>query len=475
VRAAVFLMYTYTTLARLALFSKSTHAQSGEEELSKRLNILIADDEEEIRDILSYVLKSSINCEIQIAVNGKEAVEHISKGNVDLILCDYNMPIKKGGEVYSYVLSTFPSIRYVMCSTDLPDEYEDFSDRSSFFGHIKKPNLINGTRAILERFKKEISYGEVKSLSTYSPIGIRLLFGLSAIPSDIFVSLSENKYVKVFNAGDVFDETDLVKYTQNGIDTLYAFSASKDLILEKIHEKILSISKKTNTSNDTDVCLEVHSLLVSTLKGYGIQEAIVPIVETHLKEAFDLCKSNTSLQLLLDKLLSSQESYLGKHSLMLAAISVAIAEKMEGSSTGTAQKLVVASLFHDIFLKEKHHNELIFLASKNTDEDFLSHPQKAADLLNQMAEIPPDVGTIVLEHHEVGEENGFPVGVSIAKTNPLSQLFTFSHYVVDLILASQKNGTINEAEFFKKIEVIAQKTDKYSKFLDAFRTLNLFN
>ena len=466
-----FIVFMYNEVG----LTQVTLGEFGEEKLNEVLNVLVADDEEEIRDILSFALKSSINCNIQFAVNGKEAIEYISKGNIDLILCDYSMPIMKGDEVYNYVLKTSSAIKYVMCSTNSPDDYEAFSDRSAFFGYIQKPNLIKGARALIEKLKTEVLHGELKKIPTYSPIGIRLLFSLSAAPSDIFLKLSEDKYVKLFNAGDVFDETDLIKYSQNGTDNLYAYSVSKDLFLEKIHEKILQIFQKINSGNSADVSLQVHSILVSTFKGYGIQEAIVPLVESHLKEAFDLCKSNQSLNLLLDKFLKSPESYLGKHSFMLAAISVAIAEKMDWYSSTTAQKLVMASLFHDVFLKENHFNELIFLASKNTDEDFLSHPKRAADLLNQMSNIPPDVGLIVLEQHEVGEGNGFPMGVSIAKIGPLSQLFTFSHYVVDLILASQKDGIIDQTEFFKKIEVISGKSDKYSKFLEVFRTLHLFN
>ena len=443
--------------------------------VNKTLNVLIADDEEEIREILSFALKSSLNCEIQLSNNGLVALDYLSKFSFDLILCDYSMPIMNGGEVYMHLLSVSPSTKYVMCSTHQPDDYNEFIDRSSFFGNIQKPHLIKGVKAIVENLKTEMLIEETKNVPTYTPIGVRLLFALAEVPSDIFFKLSENKYIKIFNAGDTFDETDLIKFSQSKTDNLFALSAAKDLFLDRIHDKILTISNKNNSSNNADVGLQVHSLLVSTFKGYGIQKAIVPLVETHLSETFDLCKSNKSLSLLLDKLLRSQESYLGKHSFMLAAVSVAIAEKMDWFSDSNAQKLVMAALFHDVFLKEKHFNELIFLASKNSDEDFLTHSQKAADLLGQMPNIPSEVGLIVLEHHEVGEVNGFPSGMPISKTSKLSQLFTFSHYVVDLMLISQRDGVINEDDFYKKLEIISQKSAEYSKFLVLFRTINLFN
>lgn len=60
--------------------------------------ILIVDDETEIRDLISYNLRKN-DFDILEASNGKEALDKVSKNNIDLILLDVMMPEMDGIEV----------------------------------------------------------------------------------------------------------------------------------------------------------------------------------------------------------------------------------------------------------------------------------------------------------------------------------------------------------------------------------------
>jgi DNA-binding response OmpR family regulator len=61
--------------------------------------ILVVDDEEHIRRDLIDHLSHRIECELIEAANGYEAVEHLKKGGIDLILLDIKMPGISGTEV----------------------------------------------------------------------------------------------------------------------------------------------------------------------------------------------------------------------------------------------------------------------------------------------------------------------------------------------------------------------------------------
>jgi len=442
--------------------------------LDTKLKILIAEDEEEIAEILSFIVKSSIKCEVALANNGQVAIDYLSKGDIDLIICDYNMPLLNGGAVYNFVLNSMPSCKYVMCSSDTPAQHEEFKNQSSFYGHIQKPNLIGGSKAIIEKFKTQSPLIQQPSSHSYTQISPKVLLKISAMPSDVFLKLNENKYVKVFNEGAIFDETDFIKYSQSSGDRLYAFNISSDAFIDSIRDSILKTIKTLNPENKVEANLQVHYLLATAFKEYGIKESLFPLVDVQIKESFELCKTNKTLSLLLDKLLRSKESYLGQHSFMLAAISVSIAEKMEWNSTTTGQKLVVASMFHDIFLKETFTSEMINVPNESKDQDFWSHSQKAADLLDKIPNILPDTSRIIAEHHEVGEGVGFPRGIPVSKTTPLSQVFTFSHYVVDLLLESHQSGRFDKDEFYAKLNSICEGTDKYKKILTIFRSIDFF-
>ncbi len=438
------------------------------------LKVLIADDEEDLRDIMSFLVESNLECELVFAVNGVEAIEYLSKGDIDLIICDYNMPLKNGGDVYQYLLDAAHPCRYVMCSSDSPKQYEVFNDSSLFFGYIQKPLVLPGVKEIVAKLKSEESLVKAPDAYDYTAISTKLLLGLSILPSEIFIKLSDSKVFKVFDKGATFDETDYIKYSMKGIDKLFAINLSTTQIIEKMNQVISELKENALPENRLETEIQVHQLISSTLKEYGFQEELMPSIEAHFKETLDLCKSNKTLSLLLDKLLKNKDSYLGQHSFLMSAVTVALAARLEWASSVTAQKLVVSSLFHDIFLPGDINNEVLELMKKNNDEEFLTHPQKAADLLDKLPGIQPDTSRIILEHHEIGDGYGFPREVDVSKTTPLSQLFIFSHYLVDIILDLNREGTLSKEAIFEQMEVISHSSSKFKKLLATLKEIDLF-
>lgn len=59
--------------------------------------ILLVEDDEDNRDLVSFVLKrSSLDVDLITAVNGKEAIELAAKNQPALILMDMQMPVMDG-------------------------------------------------------------------------------------------------------------------------------------------------------------------------------------------------------------------------------------------------------------------------------------------------------------------------------------------------------------------------------------------
>jgi CheY-like chemotaxis protein len=63
------------------------------------MRILIADDEKEIRALFTTILSSNISdSQVDVVVNGAEAVDAFRTGNYDVVLMDIYMPVKNGYE-----------------------------------------------------------------------------------------------------------------------------------------------------------------------------------------------------------------------------------------------------------------------------------------------------------------------------------------------------------------------------------------
>jgi CheY-like chemotaxis protein len=71
--------------------------------------ILAVDDESVVRNILQEMLHACFNCSVDLAQNGAEALEAISKKSYDLIISDIRMPVMDGPELYTHLNENNPS------------------------------------------------------------------------------------------------------------------------------------------------------------------------------------------------------------------------------------------------------------------------------------------------------------------------------------------------------------------------------
>ena len=83
------------------------------------MKFLIADDDDDLREIISFLITSNYDVHVDEAMNGTQAVEFLdSRGPYDLVLCDYNMPQKNGGDVYLHLRKHSPQTPFILVSTD---------------------------------------------------------------------------------------------------------------------------------------------------------------------------------------------------------------------------------------------------------------------------------------------------------------------------------------------------------------------
>ncbi|MFH1305870.1 MAG: response regulator [Candidatus Omnitrophota bacterium] len=68
-------------------------------------DILIADDENEARDMIRKLLNDSIRCNIHEAENGDEALKILKKEKCDILILDIRMPKKSGMHVLDEMMA----------------------------------------------------------------------------------------------------------------------------------------------------------------------------------------------------------------------------------------------------------------------------------------------------------------------------------------------------------------------------------
>jgi CheY-like chemotaxis protein len=75
--------------------------------------ILVVDDEAEIREMLSRHFRY-LGYKVELAANGKDALEQLEKKKFDILISDIMMPEMNGVELLRSVRSEYPMLRPIM-------------------------------------------------------------------------------------------------------------------------------------------------------------------------------------------------------------------------------------------------------------------------------------------------------------------------------------------------------------------------
>lgn len=103
------------------------------------IKVLIADDQELIRQSLSFVLDAQNDITIVgVATNGREAIELVRKERPNVVLMDIRMPEVDGVECTKLIKSVYPEIKVIILTTFDDDEYVFGALRYGASGYLLK-------------------------------------------------------------------------------------------------------------------------------------------------------------------------------------------------------------------------------------------------------------------------------------------------------------------------------------------------
>ena len=142
------------------------------------IKVLVADDQELLRESLKIILSSNNNIEVVDTVcNGTEVLESINKNIPDVILMDVRMPEMDGVTCTKIVKERYPQVKVIVLTTFDDDEYIYDALRYGASGYLLKgvsmQGLISGINTVLNggtlinpevatkfvRLVSEITYG----------------------------------------------------------------------------------------------------------------------------------------------------------------------------------------------------------------------------------------------------------------------------------------------------------------------------
>jgi len=118
-------------------------------------NILVADDEKNILDIIVNALDSDGFCNVDTVLNGEEAIESFNKKKHDLIITDIVMPKVTGMEILRHVKAISNSSQVIIITANANKDTAIAAVRLGAYDYIEKPfdldTLQRITKMAIER------------------------------------------------------------------------------------------------------------------------------------------------------------------------------------------------------------------------------------------------------------------------------------------------------------------------------------
>lgn len=120
----------------------------------KTFKVLVVDDEKELRESVSDILRRIGNNEVHEAADGEQAIEKVFAGGFQMLVLDVNMPKKSGLEVLKQVREYDPSIIILIMTAHgkLQDAVEAI--RLGAFNYVEKPIQEKDILALVERARE---------------------------------------------------------------------------------------------------------------------------------------------------------------------------------------------------------------------------------------------------------------------------------------------------------------------------------
>lgn len=398
--------------------------------------LIIEPDKSTQSTVESVLLKNSTNHKLSFFNNLSEGRPSLVEGNTDLVVLSVN--ISNITEYAKILKSVAKSIILTKALIILPEavlsEHPDYENIKGFFkavDYVVKPlSVIRLSSTIMDILTDFSPAVEAEVL--FLPVKIDLLKNAVSVPCDLYVKISEKKYVKIINRDQADAVTETVeRYQKKDIDLLYVEKQFYSSLSTLIMNDFFCAEENALPAEERGIKITESIMLITSDLG-APAEVIESINESYTEVIKNL--EHEKVSKLLSNMTANENVFVENHSYLTSVFAVMMSRKMKWATPKIQNNICMAALLHDLVLADHrlgHHDKdtlenIKKLPSKERDLVF-NHPKILAEKLRTTTKIPDDVLSLISKHHEGRGVDSYPAPEGTVRLDPVNCLFNVAH------------------------------------------------
>lgn len=318
-----------------------------------------------------------------------------------------------------------------------------------FVSKVRPTPLVDATDDVAETVARVVNTLRVGNVrrdlgdEAFCKVAIDDLLVGTRVQYDLYVRVSERKYVKVAREGEDVASERLSAYKSKDVRFLYMLKDDFKRYVGLNLGLTTSVVKNEKIGPERKLALmkTTGELLSQQLHFNGVNEEIYENAAVFVETVVSVMTEQMDAQKLL-LMLNEHADFVYAHSLGVSLYAVMLARVVKWTSPVSLYKVAAGGLLHDIGKKEISREILLkprlsLTAAEATLLD--SHPLRGRDILSQLPSIPTDIVQIVLQHHEDCAGQGYPYGLKKERIHALARMVSVANRFCNFVLKNPNN------------------------------------
>ncbi len=328
-------------------------------------------------------------------------------------------------------------------------------------------DVLGPSEMLFKKIEKLLNVSSrAQSEKIYCKVNLSFFYSTTEVFCDVYIRISEQKYLKVMNRYEEVDTNDIKKLDQRNIKHLYVRKRDFGLITKKMVDQLRplvpgenALAVTTNDALSTVFSIQLQETVSETIQKIGLSNEAVEMTNIAINSTMQLLERAPEIYQILKNSIRGQ-SYSSEHSFLLSYIACSLLKETSLETQENLLAITIAAFFHDVSLCEdfcpiQSKKEYAYKSlGMSEQEEIIGHPTASKKLVEEIEGIPQSVGIIIAQHHEQYDGSGFPMGLDYKRISALSAIFNVAHELSQCFYESGNSKENTRA-------IIAEMNERY--------------